>query len=336
MKKILITGTAGFIGSQLVIRLLDHGYQVIGIDNHNDYYDPRLKEQRLELFNDHKSYQHFRISLEDKSDLEKIFSNNSPSVIVNLAAQAGVRYSMENPTSYVNSNLVGFGNILECCRQFQVEHLIYASSSSVYGASLEMPFSASNSSDHPISLYGATKKANESMAHAYSHLYKLPTTGLRFFTVYGPWGRPDMALYKFTKSILSGEKITIYNDGNHKRDFTYIDDIVDGIIKVVDKGPSNKDKNWDPCKPSNESSEAPWRIYNFGNGKPVKLTHFIDIIENELGVEAKKEFLPMQPGDVIETYADISRTKKDFGYSPKTNVEVGIKNFIHWYRNYAS
>ena len=336
MKKILITGTAGFIGSQLVIRLLDHGYQVIGIDNHNDYYDPRLKEQRLELFNDHKSYQHFRISLEDKSDLEKIFSNNSPSVIVNLAAQAGVRYSMENPTSYVNSKLVGFGNILECCRQFQVEHLIYASSSSVYGASLEMPFSASNSSDHPISLYGATKKANESMAHAYSHLYKLPTTGLRFFTVYGPWGRPDMALYKFTKSILSGEKITIYNDGNHKRDFTYIDDIVDGIIKVVDKGPSNKDKNWDPCKPSNESSEAPWRIYNFGNGKPVKLTHFIDIIENELGVEAKKEFLPMQPGDVIETYADISRTKKDFGYSPKTNVEVGIKNFIHWYRNYAS
>ena len=336
MKKILITGTAGFIGSQLVIRLLDHGYQVIGIDNHNDYYDPRLKEQRLELFNDHKSYQHFRISLEDKSDLEKIFSNNSPSVIVNLAAQAGVRYSMENPTSYVNSNLVGFGNILECCRQFQVEHLIYASSSSVYGASLEMPFSASNSSDHPISLYGATKKANESMAHAYSHLYKLPTTGLRFFTVYGPWGRPDMALYKFTKSILSGEKITIYNDGNHKRDFTYIDDIVNGIIKVVDKGPANKDKNWDPCKPSNESSEAPWRIYNFGNGKPVKLTHFIDIIENELGVEAKKEFLPMQPGDVIETYADISRTKKDFGYSPKTNVEVGIKNFIHWYRNYAS
>ena len=336
MKKILITGTAGFIGSQLVIRLLDHGYQVIGIDNHNDYYDPRLKEQRLELFNDHKSYQHFRISLEDKSDLEKIFSNNSPSVIVNLAAQAGVRYSMENPTSYVNSKLVGFGNILECCRQFQVEHLIYASSSSVYGASLEMPFSASNSSDHPISLYGATKKANESMAHAYSHLYKLPTTGLRFFTVYGPWGRPDMALYKFTKSILSGEKITIFNDGNHKRDFTYIDDIVDGIIKVVDKGPSNKDKNWDPCKPSNESSEAPWRIYNFGNGKPVKLTHFIDIIENELGVEAKKEFLPMQPGDVIETYADISRTKKDFGYSPKTNVEVGIKNFIHWYRNYAS
>jgi len=336
MKKILITGTAGFIGSQLVIRLLDHGYQVIGIDNHNDYYDPKLKEQRLELFNDHKSYQHFRISLEDKSDLEKIFSNNSPSVIVNLAAQAGVRYSMENPTSYVNSNLVGFGNILEFCRQFQVEHLIYASSSSVYGASLEMPFSASNSSDHPISLYGATKKANESMAHAYSHLYKLPTTGLRFFTVYGPWGRPDMALYKFTKSILSGEKITIYNDGNHKRDFTYIDDIVDGIIKVIDKGPPNKDKNWDPCKPSNESSEAPWRIYNFGNGNPVKLTHFIDIIENELGVEAKKEFLPMQPGDVIETYADISRTKKDFGYSPKTNVEVGIKNFIHWYRNYAS
>ena len=199
-----------------------------------------------------------------------------------------------------------------------------------------MPFSVSKSSDHPISLYGATKKANESMAHAYSHLYNIPTTGLRFFTVYGPWGRPDMALYKFTKSILSGEKIAIYNDGNHKRDFTYIDDIVDGILAVIHKGPPNKNNNWNPRRPSNESSEAPWRIYNFGNGNPVKLTKFISIIEDELGIEAKKEFLPMQPGDVIETFADISRTKKDFGYSPKTGVEVGIKNFIHWYRNYNS
>ena len=335
-EKILVTGSVGFIGSSLVMRLLDDGYQVVGIDNHNDYYDPSLKEDRLNLFIQRNNYKHCRISIEDKQQLSNIIRDFAPSIIVHLAAQAGVRYSMENPESYINSNLVGFGNILECSRNYGVGHLVYASSSSVYGASTQMPFSVRNSSDHPISLYGATKKANEAMAHAYSHLYNIPTTGLRFFTVYGPWGRPDMALYKFTKAILSGKKITIFNEGNHKRDFTYIDDIVAGILKVIEKGPQVADINWSSSIPENHSSEAPWKVFNLGNGKPVKLAYFIELIEDNLGIKAEKEYLPMQPGDVIETFADISETQEFFGYSPKIEVEVGIANFIQWYKKYQN
>ena len=331
--RIIITGSAGFIGSALVERALEDNFKILGIDNHNDYYDPRLKDLRLNRFLNNKDYSHSKVSIEDRDSLFEIIDKFKPDTIVHLAAQAGVRFSIENPESYIQSNLVGFGNILEAARRNKTSHLVYASSSSVYGASTQMPFSVKNSSEHSISLYGATKKANEVMAHSYSYLYNIPTTGLRFFTVYGPWGRPDMALFKFAKAILNGESIEIYNNGNHKRDFTYIDDIIDGILSVIKKG-HIRDEEWKSDEPLNDSSIAPWRILNLGNGNPVKLTKFIELIEQNLEIEANKKYLPMQPGDVIETYADISETRKLYEYSPKVSVEVGISRFIDWYKTY--
>jgi UDP-glucuronate 4-epimerase len=329
---ILITGAAGFIGSALSIKLLDRGDRVIGVDNHNSYYDPALKEARLSRHINHQNYTHLLIDIEDSASVEKLFYENKFDVVVNLAAQAGVRYSIENPLAYVNTNIVGFGNILEGCRHNNIKHLVYASSSSVYGSNTEMPFSIHDNVDHPLSLYAASKKANELMAHTYSHLYNLPTTGLRFFTVYGPWGRPDMALFKFTKAILAGEKISVFNFGKHKRDFTYIDDIVEGIERVVDR----------PAKPNSDfiqdpgSSSAPWRIYNIGNNSPVELLDYIEAIEDALGIKAIKEFLPLQPGDVPDTYADVSDLVKEFGYKPSMPIKKGVKNFVDWYKNYHS
>ena len=331
--KILITGSAGFIGSELAIKLLHRGDEVIGIDNHNDYYDPQLKEDRLSRHLSNKKYTHFRLDISDSESIENIFKKYKFDVVVNLAAQAGVRYSIENPKSYINSNLLGFANILEGCRHGQVDHLVYASSSSVYGKNKKMPFSTHDNVDHPISLYGATKKANELMSHAYSELYNLSCTGLRFFTVYGPWGRPDMAMMKFTKAILSGEKLPVFNYGKHKRDFTYIDDIIEGIIRVVDK-PAEKEANWDSFAPDPSSSQAPWRIYNIGNNSPVELLDYIKAIENSLGASARKELLPIQPGDVPDTFADVDDLVKDFNYKPSTSIEMGVAKFIRWYNEY--
>tara|TARA_B100001559_G_scaffold314169_1_gene314185 strand:+ start:2711 stop:3715 length:1005 start_codon:yes stop_codon:yes gene_type:complete len=331
--KILITGSAGFIGSELAIKLLHRGDEVIGIDNHNDYYDPQLKEDRLSRHLSNKKYTHFRLDISDSESIENIFKKYKFDVVVNLAAQAGVRYSIENPKSYINSNLLGFANILEGCRHGQVDHLVYASSSSVYGKNKKMPFSTHDNVDHPISLYGATKKANELMSHAYSELYNLSCTGLRFFTVYGPWGRPDMAMMKFTKAILSGEKLPVFNYGKHKRDFTYIDDIIEGIIRVVDK-PAEKEANWDSFAPDPSSSQAPWRIYNIGNNSPVELLDYIKAIENSLGASARKELLPIQPGDVPDTFADVDDLVKDFNYKPSTSIEMGVEKFIRWYNEY--
>ncbi len=331
--KILITGSAGFIGSELAIKLLHRGDEVIGIDNHNDYYDPQLKEDRLSRHLSNKKYTHFRVDISNSESIENIFEKYKFDVVVNLAAQAGVRYSIENPKSYINSNLLGFANILEGCRHGQVEHLVYASSSSVYGKNKKMPFSTHDNVDHPISLYGATKKANELMSHAYSELYNLSCTGLRFFTVYGPWGRPDMAMMKFTKAILSGEKLPVFNYGKHKRDFTYIDDIIEGIIRVIDK-PAEKEANWDSFAPDPSSSQAPWRIYNIGNNSPIELLDYIKAIENSLGVSARKELLPIQPGDVPDTFADVDDLVKDFNYKPSTSIEMGVEKFIQWYNEY--
>ena len=331
--KILITGSAGFIGSELANKLLHRGDEVIGIDNHNDYYDPQLKEDRLSRHLSNKKYTHFRLDISDSESIENIFKKYKFDVVVNLAAQAGVRYSIENPKSYINSNLLGFANILEGCRHGQVDHLVYASSSSVYGKNKKMPFSTHDNVDHPISLYGATKKANELMSHAYSELYNLSCTGLRFFTVYGPWGRPDMAMMKFTKAILSGEKLPVFNYGKHKRDFTYIDDIIEGIIRVVDK-PAEKEANWDSFAPDPSSSQAPWRIYNIGNNSPVELLDYIKAIENSLGASARKELLPIQPGDVPDTFADVDDLVKDFNYKPSTSIEMGVAKFIRWYNEY--
>mgnify|MGYP003981729709 FL=1 len=331
--KVLVTGAAGFIGSALSIRLLDRGDEVIGIDNHNDYYDPDLKEARLARHINHKNYTHIRMDIENGKAVEALFKEHQFDGVVNLAAQAGVRYSIENPLAYINTNMVGFGHILEGCRHNNVGHLVYASSSSVYGSNTKMPFSVHDNVDHPLSLYGASKKANELMAHTYSHLYDLPTTGLRFFTVYGPWGRPDMALFKFTKAILKGEKIPVFNYGNHRRDFTYVDDIVEGVIQVLDR-PAQPNTHWSGDNPDSGTSQAPWRIYNIGNNSPVELMDFIEAIEEALGIKAMKELLPIQPGDVPDTYADVDDLVKEFGYKPSMPVKQGIENFTKWYREY--
>jgi len=302
--KVLVTGSAGFIGSALTLRLLSRGETVVGIDNHNDYYNPQLKEDRLARQIDHSNYTHIRGDLADRPLIEELFKAHKPNRVVNLAAQAGVRYSLENPMAYIDANLVGFGHILEGCRHNNVEHLVYASSSSVYGSNTKMPFSVHDNVNHPVSLYAATKKASELMAHSYSHLYELPTTGLRFFTVYGPWDRPDMALQKFAKAIVNDQPIQLFNYGNHRRDFTYIDDIVEGVIRVLDK-PAEPNPDWSGDNPDSATSYAPWRIYNIGNNNPVELNDYIAALENELGKKAQKELLPLQPGDVPDTYADV-------------------------------
>ena len=331
--KILVTGSAGFIGSALSIKLLDRGDSVIGIDNHNNYYDPALKESRLSRHINHKNYNHINMDIEDQKAVEELFNEHQFDGVVNLAAQAGVRYSIENPLKYIKTNMVGFGHILEGCRYGNVAHLVYASSSSVYGSNTKMPFSVHDNVDHPISLYAASKKANELMAHTYSHLYNLPTTGLRFFTVYGPWDRPDMALQKFTKSILAGEKIQVFNYGKHRRDFTYIDDIVEGVIRVLDQ-PAMPNQIWDSNQPDPGSSSAPWRIYNIGNNSPVELLDYIKAIENALGIKADMELLPLQPGDVPDTYADVVDLVRDFDYKPSITINQGVAKFIEWYKNY--
>lgn len=331
--KILVTGSAGFIGSALTLRLLDRGDEVIGIDNHNDYYDPAIKEARLARYLAHPQYTHLRIDISDRHEITKCFAKHKPRRVVNLAAQAGVRYSIDNPMAYIDSNIVGFINILEGCRQNDVEHLVYASSSSVYGANTTMPFSVHHNVDHPLSIYAASKKANELMAHTYSHLYGIPTTGLRFFTVYGPWGRPDMALFKFTKAILSGETIQVFNHGKHRRDFTYIDDIVEGVIRVLDR-PATVNPSWNGDSPDPGTSKAPWRVYNIGNNNPVDLMDYISTLEKALGKVAKKELLPLQAGDVPDTYADVADLVEQFGYQPRTSVADGIGRFVSWYRNF--
>ena len=331
--KVLVTGSAGFIGSALSIRLLDRGDDVVGLDNHNDYYDPDLKEARLSRYLDNPKYEHIRADIEDKELITEIFESYKFDGVINLAAQAGVRYSIENPHAYLNSNILGFGNILEGCRNSSISHLVYASSSSVYGSNTEMPFSIHHNVDHPLSLYAASKKANELMAHTYSHLYKLPTTGLRFFTVYGPWGRPDMALFKFTDAILSGKKIQVFNYGKHRRDFTYIDDIVEGVVRVLDK-PAESNPNWSGEAPDPGSSLAPWRVYNIGNNSPVELMDYISAIEDSLGITVEKELLPLQPGDVPDTFADVDDLVRDFDYKPSINVKEGVEKFIDWYKEY--
>ena len=330
--RVLITGTAGFIGSNLALRLLERGDSVVGIDNHNDYYDPAIKEARLARHANHPNYTHLRIDLADRKAMEGCFATHKPNRVVNLAAQAGVRYSIENPLAYIDSNIVGFAHILEGCRRNGVEHLVYASSSSVYGANGTMPFSVHHNVDHPLSLYAASKKSNELMAHTYSHLYNLPTTGLRFFTVYGPWGRPDMALFKFTKAILAGEKIPVFNYGKHRRDFTYIDDIVEGVIRVLDR-PAPPNPTWNGAQPDPGSSNAPWRIYNIGNNNPVELMDYIAALEKALGRKAEMDMLPLQPGDIPDTYADVTDLVEQFDYKPATPVEQGVANFVAWYRD---
>lgn len=317
----------------MALRLLERGDTVIGIDNHNNYYDPATKEARLARHANHPNYTHLRIDLGDRKSMEDAFATHKPQRVVNLAAQAGVRYSIENPLAYIDSNIVGFAHILEGCRHHGVEHLVYASSSSVYGANTTMPFSVHHNVDHPLSLYAASKKANELMAHAYSHLYNLPTTGLRFFTVYGPWGRPDMALFKFTKAILAGEKIPVFNYGKHRRDFTYIDDIVEGVIRILDR-PAPHNLAWSGAKPDPGSSSAPWRVYNIGNNSPVELMDFIATLENALGKNAEIEMLPLQPGDVPDTYANVDDLVEQFDYKPATPIEQGVANFVAWYREY--
>ncbi len=331
--KVLVTGSAGFIGSALSIRLLERGDDVVGLDNHNNYYDPDLKEARLSRHLDNPKYEHIRADIEDKELITEIFESYKFDGVINLAAQAGVRYSIENPHAYLNSNILGFGNILEGCRNSSISHLVYASSSSVYGSNTEMPFSIHHNVDHPLSLYAASKKANELMAHTYSHLYKLPTTGLRFFTVYGPWGRPDMALFKFTDAILSGKKIQVFNYGKHRRDFTYIDDIVEGVVRVLDE-PAKSNPNWSGEAPDPGSSLSPWRIYNIGNNSPVELMDYIEAIESTLGMKADKELLPLQQGDVPDTYADVDDLVKEFDYKPATSIKLGVKNFVEWYKTY--
>jgi UDP-glucuronate 4-epimerase len=331
--RVLVTGAAGFIGSHLAHRLLDRGDEVIGLDNVNDYYDPTLKEARLARLAAKPGFRLHRVELADRPSVAKIFAEGHFQRVVNLAAQAGVRYSITNPHAYVDSNLVGFVNVLEGCRHNGVEHLVYASSSSVYGLNTDMPFSVHDNVDHPVSLYAATKKANELMAHTYSHLYQLPTTGLRFFTVYGPWGRPDMALFLFTKAILAGEAIKVFNHGKMRRDFTYIDDIVEGVIRTLDHVPTGNPA-WKGDAPDPGTSPGPYRIYNIGNNAPVELSRFIAAIESALGRTAIKELLPMQPGDVPATAADVADLVADVGFAPKTTVEDGIQRFIAWYRDY--
>ena len=331
--KVLVTGAAGFIGSAVTLSLLARGDSVVGLDNHNDYYDQNLKAARLARHEHDPRYTHLRMELSDAASIAEVFATYKPDRVVHLAAQAGVRYSLENPLAYIDSNLVGFAHILEGCRHHSIKHLVYASSSSVYGANKTMPFSVHHNVDHPLSLYAATKKANELMAHTYSHLYDLPTTGLRFFTVYGPWGRPDMALYKFTRAILAGETIEVFNFGNHRRDFTFIDDIVEGVIRVLDK-PADCNPEWNGGKPDPSSSSAPWRVYNIGNNKPVELMAYINALEKSLDLSAEMKLLPMQPGDVPDTYADIDDLTRDFDYRPQTNIDDGVASFVEWYRYY--
>jgi UDP-glucuronate 4-epimerase len=331
--RVLVTGAAGFIGAALTQRLLARGDTVIGLDNHNDYYDPALKEGRLAQFATHPQYTHVRMDVADRAGIAEVFAKHKPQRVAHLAAQAGVRYSIDNPLAYVDSNLLGFAHILEGCRHNAVEHLVYASTSSVYGANTQMPFSTAHNADHPLSFYAATKKANESMAHSYSHLFGLPTTGLRFFTVYGPWGRPDMALFKFTKAIIAGEPIQVFNHGHHRRDFTYVDDIVEGVIRVLDK-PAAGNAGWTGDAPQASSSKAPWRIYNIGNNSPVQLLDYIAAIESAVGKTAIKELLPMQAGDVPDTFADVDDLVREFDYKPATSVRDGIGRFVAWYRKF--
>ena len=331
--KVLITGSSGFIGFHVSKQLLERGDEVIGVDNLNDYYDVSLKYARLRELKKHSNFSFCKIDISDNKNVSNLFNKKKPERVINLAAQAGVRYSIENPKSYIDSNLVGFANILEGCRHNNVKHLVYASSSSVYGSNKNLPFSVSHNVDHPISLYAATKKANELMAHTYSHLYNIPTTGLRFFTVYGPFGRPDMALFLFTKAILENRPIDVYNYGKMRRDFTYIDDIVTGVIYVLDKI-AEPDINYSSNTPTPENSTAPYRLYNIGNNQTVELNYFIELIEKGLGKKAIKNMLPIQPGDVEETCADIDALIKDVGFSPSTPIEIGINNFLEWYKSY--
>ena len=333
--KVLITGAAGFIGSALSLRLLDRGDSVIGVDSMNDYYDVSLKEARLKRTLEYPDFEFVKLDIADRQGIADLFSRYELDVVMNLAAQAGVRYSIENPAAYVDANLTGFGNILEGCRGQGVKHLVYASSSSVYGANKKLPFSEADNVDHPISLYAASKKANELMAHCYSHLYGLPTTGLRFFTVYGPWGRPDMALFKFARAMLAGEPLEVYNRGGMVRDFTYIDDIVEGVVRVIDNPPKPNIK-WDALDANGRVSSAPYKIYNIGNQTPVELMRYIEVLEKALRVTAKLDLMDMQPGDVPATFADVSRLESDMGYRPRITVEEGIVKFVEWYRDYYS
>ncbi len=330
---LLVTGAAGFIGYHFCRRMLQEGFEVVGLDNLNDYYEVSLKKDRLALLERQAGFQFVQAALEDREAMDRVFARNRFSRTVHLAAQAGVRYSLENPHAYVDSNVAGFLNILEGCRRQEVEHLIFASSSSVYGANKTKPFSVHHNVDHPVSLYAATKKAGELMAHTYSSLFGLPVTGLRFFTVYGPWGRPDMAYYSFTRSILRGEPIRVFNYGRMKRDFTYIDDIVEGMVRLLDQLPE-PDPGWDGERPDPGRSCAPYRLYNIGNNKPVELLHFIEVLERALGREAEKELLPLQPGDMVETYADIDDLAQEVGFRPETTIEEGIGRFVEWYREY--
>jgi len=331
--KILVTGAAGFIGSTLALKLLERGDSVCGIDNMNDYYDVRLKEARLQRIKDHRHFEFQKLDIIDREAMAELFQKQKFDAVMHLAAQAGVRYSITNPQSYIDSNLVGFGNILEGSRHSGVKHLVFASSSSVYGANTKLPFSEHDNVDHPVSLYAATKKANELMAHSYSHLYGLPCTGLRFFTVYGPWGRPDMALFKFTKGILEGDPIPVFNHGKMIRDFTYIDDIVEGVVRVIDR-PALPNPDWSGKTPDSATSYAPYRIYNIGNNQPVELMRYIEVLEQSLGKKAKLEMLPMQDGDVPATYADTENLENDVGFRPRTSVEHGIAKFVEWYKSY--
>ncbi len=331
--KIVVTGAAGFIGSHVSHRLLDRGDEVVGIDNLNDYYDVALKEARLARLTERSGFEFKRVDIAVKQAIDQIFSVEQPHRVVHLAAQAGVRYSLENPYAYIDANIVGFLNILESVRSIGTEHLVYASTSSVYGSNTNMPFSVHDNVDHPVSLYAATKKSNELMAHTYSHLFGIPCTGLRFFTVYGPWGRPDMALFLFTRKMLAGEPIDVFNYGNHRRDFTYIDDIVEGIIRVLDK-PADANPEWSGDDPDPHSSSAPYRLYNIGSNNPVDLMRYIEVLEETLGVSAEKNFLPLQPGDVPDTFADVGDLVRDVDYQPNTPIEVGIQNFVSWYKDY--
>ena len=336
--KIIITGIAGFIGYHLSKRLLEENISIIGIDNINEYYDVKLKEARLKRLNsiplkNNTKFKFFKEDINNQGKIKRIFEENKPEIVINLAAQAGVRYSIENPSAYIQTNLVGFSNILEACRNYSIRHLIYASSSSVYGGNTKMPFSESQVADHPVSLYAATKRSNELLAHSYSHLYSLPATGLRFFTVYGPWGRPDMALFLFTKSILEGKAIKVFNNGNMTRDFTYIDDVVESIFRLINKQPI-PDESFDTSNPRTDKSWAPHRIFNIGNSNPESLEDYIKAIEDSLGIKAKKDLLPMQPGDVPSTYSDCSNLQEYINYSPRTSIEEGVKLFINWYKEF--
>jgi UDP-glucuronate 4-epimerase len=331
--KVLVTGSAGFIGAALTQRLLARGDTVVGLDNHNDYYEPSLKAARLAHFEDHAQYTHVRMDLADREGVAALFATHQPQRVVNLAAQAGVRYSITNPLAYIDSNITGFAHVLEGCRHHGVEHLVYASSSSVYGANTAMPFSVHHNVDHPLSLYAASKKSNELMAHTYSHLFGLPTTGLRFFTVYGPWSRPDMAMIKFAKAIMAGEPIDVYNYGKHRRDFTYIDDIVEGVMRALDH-PAQPNPDWRGDAPDPSSSTAPWRVYNIGSNSPVELLDYIETLEAALGKTTTKNLLPMQPGDVPDTYADVGALVADLGYRPSTPIAIGVQRFAAWFKDY--